>query len=117
MSDNADPTAGQVLEILMERAKVSPEQLARAAKVSKTTIYNKLEGQAWKNTDSKRFAAVFDVPADIFLREPVQAMLWLIENDRFHLEVIDLRDTSDVGSTHFPWDAENSPNVLASSGV
>lgn len=113
MSTNADPNAGEVLGILMERAKVSPDHLAKATGQSKTTIYNKLDGQAWKNTDSKRYAAAFDVPAEMFLGTPVQAMLWLIEHDRFNLELIDLRDTSDLGITGSPCNTYPRSLVLA----
>lgn len=98
MSDTRDPNAGEVLSILMERARVSPEHLALATGMSRATIYNKLQGQAWKNVDSQRFAAVFGVKPEIFLKRPVEAMLWLIENDRFELTVIDLRDGADQPS-------------------
>lgn len=90
-----DSQAGEVLSILMERAHVSPEQLARSVGMSKQTIYNKQRGQAWTNSDSRRFAAAFRVDPAIFLKRPVDAMLWLIEHDQFELEVIDLTQSDD----------------------
>lgn len=97
MNTNADPNAGEVLGVLMERARMSPEQLAHEVGYSRATVYNKWKtGQAWKHVDSQRFASVFGVPEDIFRKTPAEAMLWLIENDRFNLHaVIDLTDKGD----------------------
>lgn len=106
-------TAGAVLGILMERARISPARLAEVAHVSKQTVHNKLRGQAWGVEDMNRYAQVFDVPVELFLRAEVDAMLWLIENDRFNLEVIDLRDTSDQGISGSPCSADRSPFALA----
>lgn len=116
MSDTRDPNAGEVLAILMERARISPEQLAKATGNSRATIYNKLRGQAWKNVDSRTFAQAFSVDAGIFLKSPVEAMLWLIENDRFNLEVIDLRDSSDVGSPDSPCNSHRRSRDLVGAG-
>lgn len=114
MNKTADPNAGEVLAILMERARVSPEHLAQKTGVTKTTVYNKLRGQAWTNADSRRFAAAFNVPVETFLKRPVDVMLWLIENDRFDLEVIDLREVADVGTNDSPCNAEvRSGDLLA----
>jgi transcriptional regulator with XRE-family HTH domain len=115
MNETADPNAGEVLAILMERARVSPEQLAQKSQVTKTTVYNKLRGQAWKNQDSRRFAAAFGVPPEIFLKRPVDAMLWLIENDRFELEVIDLREVPSEGTTNSPCNADDRSRDLVTA--
>lgn len=116
MSDTRDPNAGEVLAILMERARVSPEQLAKATGNSRATIYNKLRGQAWKNVDSRTFAQAFNVDVGIFLKSPVEAMLWLIENDRFNLEVIDLRDASNEGVTGSPCNSHRRSGDLVGAG-
>lgn len=110
-------TAGAVLGILMERARVSPARLAEVAGVSKQTVHNKLRGQAWGVEDMNRYAQVFDVPVELFLRAEVDAMLWLIENDRFNLEVIDLRDTSDLGNRRSTWNERVESDVLALAAI
>lgn len=111
----ASKRAGAVLDLLMQRSKLSARKLADLARVSHTTIYARVKGEDWTYNDKARFAGIFGIPEELFDGTVSDAARWLLEQNRFE-DVIDLRETSDLGNPGFPWNADTSPLDLALVG-
>lgn len=81
--DPTDVRAGEVLEILRRLRGWTITELAGRAQMSRTTINDKRAGRkAWTLADTECFAAVFDVPAAVFLMDEETFRSWRLSVGR-----------------------------------
>lgn len=72
-----------VLELLLQRSRMSPRQFAEVVGVSHTTVYARLRGEDWTYRTKAVYAEVFNVPEHIFDMTVTEAARWLLDHDRF----------------------------------
>lgn len=104
--------SGAVLELLMQRSRLSARKLAELVGVSHTTVYARTKGQDWTYRDKDAFADLFGVPETLFDMEVADAGQWLINNGRFTIDLTD-RETSDLGNRRSTWNERVGSSALA----
>lgn len=108
--------SGAVLELLMQRSRLSARKLAELVGVSHTTVYARTKGQDWTYRDKDAFADLFGVPETLFDMEVADAGQWLINNGRFTIDLTD-RETSDLGNRRSTWNERVESDVLALAAI
>lgn len=103
--------SGAVLELLMQRSRLSARKLADLVGVSHTTVYARAKGQDWTYRDKGAFADLFGVPETLFDMEVADAGQWLINHNRFTIDLTE-RDTSDLGNSPSTWIESVGPHGL-----
>lgn len=86
----ASRNAAKVLDLLMRMAGASDTELGRAVGLTRAMIRLKRTSAGWYLDDAMMFGEAFDIPAELFFRDPNDVARYLVDRGMIRPQIRDV---------------------------